>query len=183
MSVNIPNILSVFRLFLVPVFVTVYFSDLGEAKAYATGIYMLAAFTDFLDGRIARKYHLVSKLGRILDPLGDKMMTFAVLLCITIDKIVPAWAVVIFFLKESLMALGGYVIYKKSSDMPPANFLGKAATVIFVIVCTLLMLLEIPKIYSTIMISIAIIVMIAAFISYLFQYYKITQSLHKKRIN
>ncbi len=180
---NVPNVLSVFRLLLVPVFAVVYFSDLGQAHVYATGVYMLAAATDFFDGRIARKYHLVSKLGRILDPLGDKIMTFTVLLCITIDKIIPVWAVVIFFLKESLMAIGGFMIYRKSSDMPSANYLGKAATVVFVVVCGILMLFNIPKFYSTIMITVAIIVMIAAFMGYLLQFIKFTQSLNKKRIS
>ena len=183
MSVNVPNGLSIFRLLLVPVLIIVYFSNLSEARVYATGVYLLAAATDYFDGRIARKYNLVSKLGRILDPLGDKIMTFAVLLCITIDKIVPTWAIVIFFLKESLMAIGGFLIYRKSLDMPPANYIGKAATVVFVVIFATLMLFEIPKFYSTIMITVAIIVMIAAFLSYLLQYIKFVQSPHKKRIN
>ena len=111
--VNVPNALSVFRLVLVPVFIIVYFSELNAAHAYAAGVYLLAAATDYFDGMIARKYKLVTKLGRILDPLGDKIMTFAVLLCITIDKIIPVWAVVVFFLKECLMGIGGLLIYKK----------------------------------------------------------------------
>jgi len=180
--VNVPNILSVFRLVLVPVFITAYFSGAEGAKLYATGVYILAAVTDFLDGRIARKYNLVSKLGRILDPLGDKIMTFAVLLCITIDKLVPAWAVIVFFVKEALMAVGGLLIYKKYTDMPSANILGKCATVVFVVVCALLMLVDnIPKVYATALISIAIIVMLAAFVSYLIRYIKIMQSMKQTR--
>jgi cardiolipin synthase len=182
MLVNIPNILSIFRLALVPVFVTVYFGGSQNSHIYATGVYVLAAVTDFLDGRIARKYNLVSKLGRILDPLGDKIMTFAVLLCITIDKLVPVWAVVIFFIKEGLMAIGGLLIYKKYTDMPPANYIGKTATVVFVVVCALLMLIDdIPKVYATAMISIAIIVMLAAFVSYLVRYIKMMQSMKQLR--
>ncbi len=178
---NIPNMLSVFRLILVPVFVAAYFSGSANAKIYATGIYLLAAATDFLDGRIARKYNLVSKLGRILDPLGDKIMTFAVLICITIDKLVPVWAVVIFFVKEMLMAVGGLLVYNKLTDMPSSNYFGKCATVVFVVVCALLMLLkDIPRQYATLMITFAIIVMIVAFISYLVQYIKILQSLKKR---
>lgn len=180
--VNIPNILSVFRLGLVPVFVSVYFSGTDTSHVYATGVYVLAAFTDFLDGRIARKYNLVSKLGRILDPLGDKIMTFAVLLCITIDKLVPAWAVVVFIVKEGLMAIGGVLVYRKITDMPPANYIGKSATVVFVVVCALLMLIDdIPKAYATAMISVAIIVMLAAFVSYLVRYIKLMQSMKQLR--
>jgi CDP-diacylglycerol--glycerol-3-phosphate 3-phosphatidyltransferase len=167
----------VFRIVLVPVFIFAYFSDSGNAKIYATGIYLLAAATDFLDGRIARKYNLVSKLGRILDPLGDKLMTFAVLICITIERLVPGWAVVIFFIKEMLMAVGGLLIYNRLTDMPSSNYFGKCATVVFVIVCAMLMLFKnIPKIYATAMIAFAIIVMLVAFISYLIQYVKIIRS-------
>lgn len=181
---NIPNLLSVFRLILVPVFVIAYFSDSGNAKLYATGIYLLAAATDFLDGRIARKYNMVSKLGRILDPLGDKIMTFAVLICITIDKLVPVWAVVIFFVKEMLMAAGGLLVYNRLTDMPSSNLFGKLATVVFVVVCALLMLLKnIPQLYATLMISVAIIVMIVAFISYLLKYIKIIRSLKRRETN
>jgi len=182
MAMNIPNILSTFRLALVPVFVTVYFNGSENSHVYATGVYILAAFTDFLDGRIARKYNLVSKLGRILDPLGDKIMTFAVLLCITIDKLVPPWAVVVFFVKEGLMAVGGFIIYKKYCDMPPANIIGKSATVVFIVVCALLMLIrDIPRVYARAMISVAIIVMLAAFVSYLVRYIKLMQSLKQLR--
>lgn len=174
---NIPNILSVFRIVLVPFFAIAYFSDLGNAKIYATGIYLLAAATDYLDGRIARKYNLVSKLGRILDPLGDKLMTFAVLTCITIEGLVPAWAVVIFFIKEVLMAVGGLLIYNRLTDMPSSNYFGKSATVVFIIVGVMLMLFKnIPKIYATAMIAFAIIVMLVAFVSYLIQYVKIIRA-------
>lgn len=167
-----------FRLLLVPVFVIAYFSGSSHAPLYATGVYLLAAATDFLDGRIARKYNMVSKLGRILDPLGDKIMTFAVLICITIDKLVPVWAVVIFFIKELLMVIGGFRVYKKLTDMPSSNYFGKCATVVFIVVCAVLMLFkDIPKLYATAMIAFAIIIMMVAFVSYLMQYIKITKSL------
>lgn len=175
---NIPNALSVFRLLLVPVFIIVYFSASENAKLLATGVYLLAATTDFLDGRIARKYNMVSKLGRFLDPLGDKIMTFAVLVCITIDRLVPLWAVVVFFVKEMLMAVGGLLLYNRITDIPSSNYLGKCATVVFIIVCALLMVFKnIPKFYATLMIAFAIAVMLMAFISYLIKYIKIIQSL------
>lgn len=180
---NIPNILSVFRIVLVPVFAIAYFSDSPNAKIYATGIYLLAAATDYLDGRIARKYNLVSKLGRILDPLGDKLMTFAVLICITIERLVPIWAVVIFFIKEMLMAVGGLLVYNRLTDMPPSNYFGKCATVVFVIVCAILMLFKVPKVYATAMIAFAIIVMLVAFVSYLIKYLKIIRSLKRPGTN
>lgn len=177
---NIPNMLSIFRLILVPVFVAFYFGDSQNARFYAAGVYALAALTDFLDGRIARKFNMESKLGRILDPLGDKVMTFSALLCITIDKIIPLWAVIVFCVKEFAMMVGGYIIYKKSMDMPPSNYLGKIATVVFVVSCAALILFPgIPRSWSTVIISAAIAVMIIAFAGYLIRYYQILRSLKR----
>ena len=168
---NLPNYLSLFRLCLVPVFVLVYFSGARHANLFAALVFAIAAFSDFLDGHIARKYGLTTTLGKILDPLGDKLMTFAVLICITIDQVIPLWALLVFFTKELLMALGGLVLYKRISDMPPSNYFGKCSTVVFFAVCVILMIFTgIPPVWATVMISIAIAVMIVAFISYLLSF-------------
>ena len=60
-------------------------------KVAAAAVYAVASFTDFLDGFIARKYGLISNMGKILDPVGDKLMTLAVLTCITVDGVIPVW--------------------------------------------------------------------------------------------
>ncbi|MBR2181146.1 MAG: CDP-alcohol phosphatidyltransferase family protein, partial [Oscillospiraceae bacterium] len=90
---NIPNLLSIFRMCLVPVFVVVFFSDSPHAYAYAAGVYALAGITDVLDGIIARKFNLITKLGKILDPLADKMMTITVFVCISIAGLIPWWII------------------------------------------------------------------------------------------
>lgn len=175
--VGIPNILSVFRLLLVPVFALLYFGSAEHAKLYAAAVYALAAVTDFMDGWIARKYHMESKLGRVLDPLGDKVMTFVVLICLAADNLIPMWAVYVFFVKEALMAVGGLLIYRSSTDMPPSNVFGKCATVVFIVVCGLLMVFKnIPREAATAMIAFAIAVMLAAFISYAIRYIKIMKA-------
>lgn len=172
---NLPNILSVFRLCLVPVFVIVYFSNFRYSGIFAVLIYGIAALSDILDGKIARKYNMTSTLGKILDPLGDKLMTFAVLTCITIDKVVPFWAIIIFVVKETLMGIGGFVIYKRVSDMPPSNFFGKCSTIVFFAVCVILIILKksISHLGATIMISVAIAVTLVAFVSYVLKFSRI----------
>lgn len=167
---TVPNILSLFRLCLVPVFVGVYFSGGPLAKAYAALVYAVASLTDMLDGKIARKFNQVSKLGRILDPLGDKMMTFAVLLCITLSNVIPVWAIIIFIIKELAMALGGMILLRKLNDMPPSNYFGKVSTVVFFVVCVLLMLFDFHKKTATALISFALAVMLFAFASYIIRY-------------
>ena len=115
-----------------PVFVFAYFYDPRTIKVYAAAVYAVASFTDFLDGFIARKYNLISNLGKLLDPLGDKLMTLAVLTCITIDNIIPVWAVIAVLCKEALMLIGGVVLRRKEGgEIPSSNIVGKTSTVVF----------------------------------------------------
>jgi cardiolipin synthase len=110
-----------------------------------------------------------------LDPLGDKLMTFAVLICITIDKVVPLWAVLVFVIKECLMGIGGLVLFRRLSDMPSSNYFGKCSTIVFFAVCVILILFKssISQLGATIMISVAIAVTLVAFISYVLKFARI----------
>lgn len=165
---NIPNLLSMFRLALVPIFPVVFFGDGEHSRVYALLIYALASFTDVLDGLIARRFHMVSRLGRILDPMADKLMAFTVLICIATARIVPYWAVVVFFCKEALMGLGALTLYQKTEDVMPANWLGKGAGVFFFLVCCLLLLFpQIPSDWALVFICAALALNIAAFFNYL----------------
>ena len=174
---NIPNMLSVIRICLVPVFILVYFGSSYNSNIYAAVVYAAASLTDILDGRIARKYNMTSTLGRILDPLGDKLMTMAVIVCITIDGVIPIWAVIVFLAKECLMGLGGLLLYNKFEEMPPSNYFGKCSTVVFFAVCVILMLFKnIPRTAALVMISFALAVMLMAFASYLIRFVRMIRN-------
>ena len=135
----------------------------------------LAFLTDIADGYIARRFNMVTRLGRILDPLADKLMTFTVIVCITVAGIIPVWAVVIFFIKEAAMGLGAVSMLGKIDDVIPANWLGKSSTFVFFVVCAALVLFpSIPETWATVMISAALVLTIAAFLDYLRQYLVIT---------
>ena len=169
---TIPNILSIFRICLVPVFIVTYFSSTHDTKLYAVLVYALASFSDFLDGFLARKLKASSRLGLILDPLGDKLMTISVMVCITIDGIIPFWAVLIAGVKEIMMAIGGLVLHKVAkTNIMPANLLGKTSTVVFFLVCVTLMLFRgIPGSAAIVMISCAITLTLCALAGYLNKY-------------
>jgi len=168
---NVPNILSAFRICLVPVFIITYFRE-EELHILAVVVYAVASLTDVLDGYIARRYNLITNLGRILDPIGDKLMTLAVMTCITIDRIIPPWALALFAIKEILMLIGGLVIHKKwKMSMPPSNWLGKVSTAIFFVVCgTLILFPGISKPVSEGMIALAIGMALVALGSYSFMF-------------
>ena len=124
---NIPNALSVLRLLLVPVFIFVFFADFEGAYYAAGAVFLFAALTDVLDGYIARKYQRITKLGRLLDPLADKLMKGAASVCLAVAGVIPVWAVLLIYFKELSMLAGTLLFYKRMRDVPASNLLGKAA--------------------------------------------------------
>jgi CDP-diacylglycerol--glycerol-3-phosphate 3-phosphatidyltransferase len=178
----LPNMLSALRICLVPLFVLTYFMEAGAGgavKKYALTVYAFASFTDFLDGFLARRYKLMTELGKLLDPLGDKLMTIAVLTCITIDGLIPVWAVAAAATKETLMAVGGLILHRRARGrIPSSNILGKASTVVFFLVCVTLMLFRsrIGAAAVTIMISAALALMRAALGSYAITFSSVVKS-------
>lgn len=129
---NLPNILTTFRLLLIPVFIYVFFYIDDHNLLYATGIFFLAGLTDGLDGYLARKYHQVTKIGQALDPLADKLMQLTVIISFTIADILPVWVLIVVGLKEGLMILGAAILYtRKDKTVIPADIIGKISTVLF----------------------------------------------------
>lgn len=126
--VNIPNILTVIRFFLVPVF---GYSMYTQHYVAAAIIFTVAGLTDILDGYIARKYNLITSWGKVADPLADKLMQLTALLMLTLINKIPSIVIIIVLAKELFMVAGGILLYKKENFVVSANWYGKAATVIF----------------------------------------------------
>ena len=177
----LPNSISIFRICLVPVFIIVYFSapqGAENSKLYPAIVYAIASISDFFDGFLARRLKASSKAGMVLDPLGDKLMIISVMACITIDGIIPVWAVLIAGIKEMMMAIGGLVIHKVArADIQPPNLLGKTSTVVFFIVCVALMLFRsISQSAATALISFAIALMLLALACYIRTYIRLMKN-------
>ncbi len=125
---NVPNVLTMIRAALIPVFLVLYY--LPE-RYLALGVFLLASFTDMLDGYIARKYNLITNFGKLMDPLADKLMVISVLMVQTIGGILPPAAVIIVVLKEIIMVLGGVYMLKKGIVVY-SEPVGKAAQFLFI---------------------------------------------------
>lgn len=139
---HLPNILTMMRLFLIPVFIYLFFSGTEEAHVYALLIYLLAGLTDVLDGYLARKYQVISVTGIVLDPLADKLMLLTALICLAMDGIVPPWILAVILAAEGTLILAGLFMYfRKNKDNIPSNKFGKAATVAFAVAVCLMVLL------------------------------------------
>ncbi len=161
---NIPNILTIIRLLLVPIFILVYFSTLENHLLLAVIIFIVAGVTDFLDGFIARKFKLITKIGQVMDPLADKLMQLSVLTCITIDGLIPIWIIIIYGAKELTMIFGGVFLYTQKEKMViPANSFGKVATITFYLA---VLSLAIYDEYSHYVFIIAISFAVLAFVQY-----------------
>ena len=137
---NIPNLLSIFRLALIPVFAVVIFSPIPNSALWACLIFLLSGATDVLDGYIARKYNMITNVGKVLDPLADKLMQITVFICLLVLEIIPMWIVILFAAKEILMILGSTYSLKKKIKVVESKWYGKLCTAVFYTVTVICML-------------------------------------------
>jgi len=167
---NLPNFLTMIRFILVPVMA---FFLLTERFIAAIAVYVIASITDVLDGYIARKYNLITKLGKILDPMADKLLQFAALLGLWVIDVIPFWITLIFFLKEIFMGLGAIKLLRNKDVVVPSKWFGKLSTVFFFVAIVFSMLSEnlpILKPYVLPMFILALISLFFAFVIYLINF-------------
>lgn len=143
---NAANLLTLVRIGMIPL--AAYMFSVG-AFGSAAAIFIAACLTDVLDGFIARRFHMITDIGKILDPLADKGMQLTVLLSLSLCGRMPHAAVYMILAKELLMCIGGYFLYKKQIVVA-ANWYGKAATVV-VALCVMAVLLFYEKLPQAIL--------------------------------
>ena len=122
---TVPNLLSFLRLLGVPVFLWLVLGP--RADGWAIAVLAVAGFTDWLDGKIARAFNQVSKLGRIIDPAADKLYVFATIAALLVREVIPWWLVVIILSRELFVASFFPVLRKHGYRALQVHFLGKAA--------------------------------------------------------
>lgn len=162
----IPNILTTLRMLLIPVFIWVYLSTIPNHHLWALFIYLLAGFTDFLDGYIARKYEVVTVLGTVMDPLADKLMLLAALGVLFYDHNLPGFIFAIMVIKESILMITGTIMYFYDDQIViPSNWFGKTATIVFTL--AIILLFAIPdSTISLLILGAAVALKLLAFTSY-----------------
>ncbi len=126
---NLPNKLTVLRVLLIPFFVLFTLVDLvpGYSKYIAVLIFIAASLTDLLDGKIARKYNLVTNFGKFMDPLADKLLVCAALICLVSEKLLPAWMVIIIISREFIIS-GFRLVASDNGLVIAASYWGKFKT-------------------------------------------------------
>lgn len=164
-SLTITNLVTLFRIFLLPFIV---FFLINDERLIAFFLMLLAFLSDVVDGYIARRLHQESELGKILDHLCDKLSLLVILITLLIINAIPFWVVIFIGIRDILILLGSFILYKRRMIIYKSNILGKITGFLFggMILAFILGCREI----GMMILYIAIPVMLAAFITYLKRY-------------
>ncbi len=170
---SIPNILSMIRILLVPVFAILYFVKVKDHYLYAALVLLLSGASDVLDGIIARKFNMITAFGKLLDPLADKLTQAVVVICLAVNhnELIPV--LVLLLAKEFSMLLGAVRLLKMGLRPSESKWWGKLSTVMLYVMFVVALLSDIVAgIPSVVIIVFAVLASICLLFS-LFNYYPI----------
>lgn len=170
---TIPNILSLFRLVLIPVYVVIYINAQVATDYYlAAGILAVSCLTDLIDGKIARHFNMISTVGKILDPLADKATQFTLIICLAMKYPILWYLVGLFVVKESFQLIAGGINLRKGKMLKGALLSGKVCTtVLFISLILMVMIPNLPEYVINWIAMIDMIAMAVSFGNYLFTYF------------
>ncbi len=161
---TIPNILSFFRLALIPIIVTLF---LINEREWTTFVILFSGFTDIVDGFIARKFNMTSDFGKAIDPLADKLTQIAVLICLALENLLIILPITVMVIKEVGAFVLRLIIYKKTEAVSSAKWHGKINTVLLhAIILLHVIWIEIPMSVSNICILVCTGMMILSCVLY-----------------
>ncbi len=161
---TIPNILSFFRILIIPAFVWAYFAGFVYLSA---GFVALSALTDVVDGFIARKFNMVSALGKALDPIADKLTLLALLICLCFASNIILYLLIIFIAKEIAIGIEGLIIIKCTGTTYSARWYGKITTALLYLTAVAhIVWTDIPYVWSLVFLIACISLIVLSFILY-----------------
>ena len=166
---TVPNLLSLFRLLLIPTYIIIYLNAKVDADYYiAAGILAVSCLTDAIDGKIARHFNCISTIGKVLDPLADKATQFSLIICLLIRYPVLLILVCMFVMKELFQLFAGLYSLKRGKMLVGALLAGKICTTILFVSLILLVLLGEPEYWVVVLITVIdCIAVLASFLAYI----------------
>lgn len=172
---SIPNLLSLLRLILIPVYIIIYLNAQDATDHYlAAGILAVSCLTDLIDGKIARHFNMITALGKVLDPLADKLTQFSLILCLALkaESSLLWYLIGLFVLKELFQLIAGCIRLRKGIMLKGALLSGKiSTTILFVSLILMVMMPDMPlKVINTITMIDALFLLIA-FVHYVVAYF------------
>lgn len=168
---NLPNKLTIFRCILIVPFVLVLLTPLGGAYSnwISLAIFIIASLTDLFDGKIARKYNLVTNFGKFMDPLADKLLVCSALIALIELERIPAWVVIIIIAREFIIS-GFRLIASDNGVVIAANYWGKFKTTFqMIMVCLMLANIEALNLVTQIIMWIALALTVISLVDYVWK--------------
>ena len=163
---SIPNLLSFFRLVLIPVYAYIYLNATQAYQYFIAGSIMaVSCLTDMIDGKIARHFNMITTLGKILDPVADKVTQFTLTLCLSLKYPVLLPVLSLFVVKEGFQLIAGLFFWRKGRMLPGALMAGKVCTTVLFI--SLIALVLFPNMNPAAVNLIALVDSVFLFISFI----------------
>lgn len=170
---TIPNLLSCFRIVLIPVYISIYLNAQGTRDYFLAGsILAVSCLTDMVDGQIARQFNMISNVGKVLDPVADKLTQLALTLSLSVKYPVLRFVLVLFLIKELFQTLAMIIMYYRGKVLPGAILPGKICTI--VLFSSFIFMVLVPNLSIRIINWIAVadtLVLTYSFISYILAYF------------
>lgn len=170
---TVPNMLSCFRILLIPVYIHIYLNAQGRRDYFLAGsILVLSCMTDLVDGQIARQFNMISNVGKVLDPVADKLTQLALTLSLSVKYPVLRLTLMLFLAKELFQTLAMVIMYHRGKVLPGAILPGKISTV--VLFSSFIFMVLIPNLSNRIINWITVtdtLVLTYSFISYILAYF------------
>lgn len=165
---NLPNKLTILRVVMIPFFIVFLLIPITSYDNWiALAIFIVASITDLLDGKIARKYNLVTNFGKFMDPLADKLLVCSALICLIELGRIPAWMVIVIIAREFIIS-GFRLVASDSGVVIAASYWGKFKTTFqMVAVCLLIADIAALQIVTQIVLWIAVILTVVSLVDYL----------------
>lgn len=170
---NIPNMLSLFRLALIPVYMYIYLTAQASWQYWlAGGILAVSCLTDMVDGKIARHFNMITPLGKLLDPIADKFTQLVLTICLSLKYPVMRPVLILFLVKEFFQFFAALFNYRKGKALDGALLAGKICTT--VLFSSLTLLVFVPEMPAPVVEIFALtdgICLLIAFVNYIFAFY------------
>lgn len=170
---TIPNLLSLFRLLLIPIYVHIYLNATEDYQYVLAGVIMsISCITDMIDGKIARRFNMISNVGKVLDPMADKVTQLALILCLSAKYPILYPVLVLFLAKEFFQLFAVIINFRRGKVLPGALFAGKiCTTVLFVSLIAMVLFPQMHPFVVDLIVLTDAVFLLFSFVSYILAYY------------
>lgn len=181
---SIPNCMGYFRILLIPLFCFLYLNAEDRSDYYlAAGVILVSYITDFLDGQVARRFHMITEFGKLLDPVADKLTHGAIALCLAFRYEAMRYLLVLMVLKEGFMAVMGVINLRHGRKLDGAKWFGKFCTgALFILLFLLVLWPGIPLVLADGLIDVVTVIMFLTLCLYIPEFRKMIRSWDREQV-